>query len=300
VTLTLAAMTALLFLLLPLAAFGADLPDSLAPASPPSIRILLDNGEEIETQRIRVRSLGGLTLTGADGREQIIATKRVRRITDEYGDDRTNEVLEKEHGIRVGEPKPRPEPKLTRSQRGPFWGGHAGMASALGNLSDFTETGVSVDLLLDWRTSRHYTYGAKLDFAQFGGKHEFEDRMASSTGGSVSQLRYRVWGASLWSRLLIHSDHRLVPFIHTTLGLQGFTTSLSGSGAKGSKTVLGSGGDLGLGLDARLGTRTTAEFLAAYTRISTRRSRLVVGPVSLFSQGTVEYLQFKGGLVRRF
>ena len=276
-----------------------QLANSLAPAPQPSIRVLLDDGQEVLTQRIRVQTLGGITLTGADGREQLIAAKRIRKVTDEHGDDRTKEVLEKGHGIRVGEPRPQKEPKLTAMQRGPFWGARAGIASAVGSFHDMTETGVALDLLIEWRPRRHETYGVKLDFAQFGGKQEIEDIMSTATGGAVSQFQYRLWGASGSSRLLIHPDHRVVPFLLTSLGVMGVTTSLSGSGAGASKTVFGLAQDLGLGFEVRIGRTTTAEVLAAYSFIVTKRSTVEADGVYISSNG-FKYVPFKAGLIHRF
>jgi hypothetical protein len=289
----------LLCLLLPGTAHAADLADSLAPAPTPSIHVLLDDGQEVLVQRIRVQTMGGIRLTGADGREQVIAAKRIRRITDEHGEDRTKDVLKKGQGIRVGEPRASKEPKLAAAQRGPFWGTHAGIASALGSFRDMTETGLALDLMIDWRTGRHVTYGVRLDFSQFGGKHEIEDVLSTGTGGAVSQLQYRLWGASGSSRLLIHPDHRVVPFVITSLGIAGVTTSLSGSGAGASKTAFGLAQDLGLGFDVRIGRTTTAEVLAAYSFILTKRSTVEADGVSTSSNG-FKYLPFKAGLIHRF
>jgi hypothetical protein len=158
---------------------------------------------------------------------------------------------------------------------------------------------VAVDLLIEWRTNRHETYGVRLDAAQFGGKHEIEELMASGTGGAVNQYQYRLWGARALSRYLIRPDHGLVPFFQSSLGVQAVTTSLSGSGGKASNTVVGLAQDFGLGFDARMGKATTAELLAAFSLIETKGSTVEVDPVRISTQG-FKYLQFKAGLIHRF
>jgi hypothetical protein len=184
-------------------------------------------------------------------------------------------------------------------QRGPFWSNHAGIGSALGSFKDMTEIGLALDLLVEKRPTRHETYGLRLDFAQFGGKHEVEDLMSANSGGAVNQLRYQLWGASVWSRYLIRPDHRLVPFIYTSLGVEGVATSLNGSGGRSSKTVYGLAQDAGFGVDVRLGGTTTAELLAAYSRVVTKTNNVAADSIVVSTKG-FEYLQFKAGLVRRF
>jgi hypothetical protein len=222
------------------------------------------------------------------------------------GRDRTKEVLVERKEIHVGGPAPPVKEKSPPGKRGPYLGARAGAAVPLGSFfstatsfRDEAATGFAVDATLDWRTSRHDVYGVLGKFAEFGGERSVEDVLASGTSGSIDQIRYRHWGLAAMARWLILPERRIDPFLHTAIGIGGFTTTLSGPGGTGSHTSFAWSQELGAGLSLRLDPRTNVDVLAALTSADVSEGKTTVGAVSQTLSGTIQYLQIKVGIVRR-
>ena len=178
--------------------------------------------------------------------------------------------------------------------------GMAGTASGAESAGDVAEPGLALESALEWRPRLHQTYGITLEYAEMGGDPDLESSISTATGGAVDEVRHRQWGASVTARYLIRPDHRVVPFIRTSLGARSFSTSLRGPAADGSKSALALAQDLGLGVIVRLGKAVSADLSGGYTRVTKGESTTTAGAANFSSKGTMQYLQFRGGLMRRF
>lgn len=266
------------------------------------MQILLKSGEVVRAQRVRMNGLGMVNATKLDGRDSVLAPNRVRTIIDEQGRDRTKEVLVNEQEVHVGGPGPPPEKeKAPAKERGPYLSAHVGPVLPLGSFRDIAETGFGLDASLHWRTSKRDVLGARIEFTEFGGDRDLEGFLSTGTAGAIDQLRFRLWGVSAISRWFILTGHRVDPFLHTSLGINGFTTSLAGPGGNGSHTsVTLPSYELGVGFNVRLAGRTNAELAAAYTRADAHDNTVTAAGAAFGTSGTLQYLQVKVGVVRRF
>jgi len=174
---------------------------------------------------------------------------------------------------------------------------HAGYLEPVGGFGDIADPGYSVAASIQWRTSRHDAFGARLERAEFGADQALESQLSYQSGGEV-QLRYQLWILTHTMRYLIAPDRRVVPFVQITLGLQGFRTTLHSAGAEGSNMDVGLNQEIGTGLTVRLARTWVGELSGAYT-FAAGKSHARAGILEVSSRGTIQYLQFKAALSRR-
>ncbi len=271
---------------------------SEAEGSPPSIHLLLEDGTELQVQRVRTGTYG-LRVELDGGRDSVVSASGVRRITDEKGRDRTKEVLGSGREIRVGGPEPPKVEEAPPSAARFYVGTAGGPAYPAGPFGDLAARGYGVAASFERRTRRRETFGLKLDWAEFGGTSEVEAAFAESSGGAVDQLRFRLWGVGVFGRYLLLPDRRVVPFLHLGFGVAGYNTSLSGDGEEGSATAFAFTRDLGLGAAVPLGKGLAVELFGGLSWAGTTGTNIRLESAPFTSEGTIRYSQVKFSLARR-
>ena len=288
-------------------------PDSAGQLSPPDssvqvpvLQVFLKSGEVIQAVRVMQNSLAMVTVTQVNGKDTVVTANEVRAVMDERGRDRTHEVMVDSKVLRVGDPDPGEEEKKKKKkevpagEKGAYLSVHVGAASPVGEIGTAATTGFGLDASVHWRRGGRYVHGVRLAYTQFGGAEDVEQFFSEISAGAVDQLKFRAWGASYVARWLVFRGPRVDPFIQYTLGLGGFTTSLSGPGASGTNTVFALPSELAIGLHVRTSNRTGIDILTAYTSTGTGDSKTEAGDFFFTSSGSLHALQFKVGFVRRY
>jgi opacity protein-like surface antigen len=101
---------------------------------------------------------------------------------------------------------------------------------------------------------------------------------------------------SLNMRASFFPDGRLDPFTQIGYGIQSFSMTVEGPGARGSHTGPGLALDLGGGLRYRVGSATSVELLVQYARANTQDNVFSVAGVWVGTGGMAETFAVKAGL----